>query len=432
MTLSTAEILVSSLGNGLIGGAIVLLGSKVAFLKKETWRGPRVIVCLTATIGAAFSWAMQLLDTIFRHRDQIQRQDSVLNMTYGLMILIFGYLGTLKRFAAWSRINQTTLAISEFQVIGLWLSWTLIALAMIQCLVFPLVSVLSDRPLSLILVSLTILSDLVVWFILMLGGQRIGIRSITKILEITSTCVLMMYLVLNATQEVLISPMYAIYLSCGLLALIVIVECAHPGAFPQYTTSTASVPVASKNTQQCEKLTRQATYLSLHFDSSSFSDFASNVFKEARQTAKLEMPEPAVGGTPVTIGFIQASDEDGLVLKNQSSGSGRSPLGDSSFQHRQSRDAHMEPETAPMIPHPARTPSNSRVAPDVRDGSGSIYHSCMGPVDDIQEDLTPRREGPSSASCETASEMHIKINPTSTPSLMYAEDPFAHLPRALY
>ncbi|KAH9819154.1 hypothetical protein DFH28DRAFT_64949 [Melampsora americana] len=300
MGLSTIELVASSLGTSFIGGAIVLLTSKFEFLKEQRWRGPRVVICIATVVSAILAWAMYLMEVI--HQDQ--GESSGPDVTYGLMVLVFGLMGTLKRLIAWSRMNRGGVGSVALQTSITWVAWIFIALAMIESLVFLFMGIMSDQPPSLVLVcalfGLTFLSEMVVWFSLILNGLRIGSRAISVVLEMIYIWSLIGYLLTNATHNISFRPIYEIYLSSGILALIVVAECFHPSAFPDLAKecippSQSIVSRRSVTESMPEKVDPPRSFLSVRFDSSNLSDVARNIILEAGLQMQAKTEESAPG-----------------------------------------------------------------------------------------------------------------------------------------
>lgn len=265
-----------------MGGVIIVLASKLEFLKEQRWRGPKVVVCIAAAVSAILAWATHLMEVIIRTQDSVQRESSGPDIAYGLMVLVFGLTGTLKRLTAWSRMNRGNTASVALQTVLIWVAWIFIALAMIESLVFLFMSIMSVQPPSLVLVralfGLTFLSEMVVWLSLISNGLRIGSRAISVILEMVYIWSLIGYLLTNATHNISFKPIYEIYFSSGILALIVIAECSHPSTFP----TLAKECIASRRSESIpEKFDSPKSFLSVRLDSSNLTECARNIINDA-------------------------------------------------------------------------------------------------------------------------------------------------------
>ncbi|EGG12779.1 uncharacterized protein MELLADRAFT_101307 [Melampsora larici-populina 98AG31] len=289
MGLSTIELVASSLGTSLVGGVSILLASKLDFLKEQRWRGPKVVVCIAAAVSAILAWATNLMEVITREQESVQGQSSGPGIAYGLMVLVFGLTGTLKRLTAWSRLNRENTTSVALQTTLTWVAWIFIALAMIESLVFLFMSIMSVQPPSLVLVC----------------GLRISSRAISAVLEMIYIWSLIGYLLTNATHNISFKPIYEICkhaevrlsssffkhghitasnsltfedFSSGILALIVIAECSHPSAFPDL----AKERIASRRSESIpEKYDSPRSFLSVRLDSSNLSECARDIIKEA-------------------------------------------------------------------------------------------------------------------------------------------------------
>lgn len=88
MKLTITEIVMGSLATCLVGGVMILLGSKLVTFEDQPWKAPRVIVCLAAGFGALLTWIAYLLETIWQR--EATNSDSNSSLAYGLMIIVFG------------------------------------------------------------------------------------------------------------------------------------------------------------------------------------------------------------------------------------------------------------------------------------------------------------------------------------------------------